>query len=73
MDSFYRSIVKTLSWRIIATIITTFVAWLVTGEKIFAATIGIADTLIKLFVYYGHERIWNRINFGKTKPPEYNI
>ena len=73
MDSFYRSMVKTLSWRVLAVIITTSVAWIVTGEKVFAATIGIADTVIKLFVYYGHERIWNRIHFGKIKPPEYNI
>ena len=31
------------------------------------------DTLLKLFVYYGHERMWQRISFGKIVPPEYEV
>ena len=73
LDSSYRSMAKSLSWRILGVIITTTVAWIVTGEMIFAAKIGIIDTLIKFVVYYFHERIWNRIHFGKLKTPEYNI
>ena len=72
-DSPYRSMAKSVSWRIFAIIITTTVAWIVTGEMKYAATIGIVDTSIKLVVYYFHERTWNRIHFGKLKPPEYNI
>ncbi len=34
---------------------------------------GIADSLLKLGVYYSHERFWNRLSFGKPKPPEYQI
>jgi len=73
MESFARSLVKSLSWRFVAVIITTSVAWFVTGEKMFALAIGVIDTVIKLAAYFAHERIWNRIDFGKAKPPEYTI
>jgi len=72
-ESHYRSIVKALCWRFIATCTTVSVAWIVTGEVIFAAKIGLADSLIKLGLYYAHERIWNYIPLGKMKPIEYEI
>ncbi len=73
MDSHRRSIAKSVSWRILALIITGSVAWAITGEVRFAVYIGAVDSLIKLGVYYGHERVWNGISFGHPKPPEYNI
>ena len=73
MESHYRSIVKTLTWRVLATAITFSVAWILLGKLGKAAEIGILDTLIKLGAYYSHERAWNRLQFGKTKPPEYQI
>jgi uncharacterized membrane protein len=74
METTARSIVKALSWRAIATMITTVLVYLLTGEAAFAAKIGLADTSIKLFVYFSHERLWNRIPFGKAKTePEYFI
>ncbi len=69
MDTYQRSIAKTLSWRICATTITVLVALAVTREIRFAATIGVLDTLLKLGTYYGHERLWNRIPMGQVKPP----
>ena len=73
MESHYRSVVKTITWRVLATAITFSVAFILTGELEKAAEIGILDTLIKLGVYYSHERVWNRLSFGKPKPPEYQI
>ena len=73
MESFARSLFKSLSWRVVAVIITTTVAWIVTGEKLYAVAIGVTDTMIKLFAYFAHERIWNRIHFGKSNSPEYTI
>lgn len=76
METHARSIVKTLSWRFIATIITSLVALALTGEIRIALEIGLLDTTIKLAAYYGHERIWLRMPFGKPKggpPPEYQI
>lgn len=73
MESHRRSIAKTLSWRVVATVITACIAWVVTDEPRFAATIGLADTLIKLGAYYGHERVWSNIKFGRPRSPEYEI
>lgn len=74
MESTRRSVVKALSWRILATAITSAIVYLLTGKGEFAATIGLADTSIKFFVYFGHERLWNRIPYGREhKQPEYFI
>lgn len=74
MESNRRSLVKALSWRLLATIITTSIVFALTGKGEFAATIGVADTLFKFFIYFGHERLWNRIPYGREKQePEYYI
>lgn len=73
MESHVRTIMKALSWRFVATLVTFSVAWLVTGKLTFAVEIGVADTLIKLGAYYFHERLWIRVQFGKLKKPEYEI
>ena len=72
-ESYRRSIVKALSWRVIATLITGITALIVTGEVKIAVEIGLIDTIVKLAVYYAHERIWNRFKFGEIQPPEYTI
>lgn len=73
METRFRSIAKALSWRFLATAITFSVAWLLTGQVETAVTIGLVDTLIKLAIYYWHERLWMRVNFGKLQKPEYEI
>ena len=72
-DSHYRSLAKALSWRVVATIITMFVALVITRDGTIALEIGLADTAIKFFAFYGHERLWNRLRFGRKKAPEYEI
>ncbi len=73
MDSHSRTIMKALSWRVIATCVTFTVAWIITHELKFAAEIGLIDTFIKLGAYYLHERTWMRVKFGTLKTPEYQI
>ncbi len=73
METRARSIIKALTWRVTALLITTGVVWLVTGKVELAVEIGLLDTLIKLGVYYGHERCWLKVRFGRAKPPEYQI
>lgn len=74
METTRRSVVKALSWRFIATIITTMIVYAITGQREFAAGIGLADTVIKLFIYFGHERLWNRISYGRAEnQPEYYL
>ncbi len=73
METPQRSLLKAISWRVCATIITTVLVWVLTGETSFAAKVGLADTAIKFMAYLGHERAWNRIKFGRKVEPEYYI
>ncbi len=73
METPKRSIVKTISWRVVATIITGGVTYFLTDRLDFAVTVGLADTGVKFFTYYAHERIWTRISYGKVRPLEYEI
>ena len=73
MESRKRSILKALSWRLAAFFITAGVVLLITGHLELAAGVGLADTLIKVGAFYGHERLWNRIEFGRTSKPDYEI
>ena len=68
MDSTRRSIAKTLSWRFCATIITALVVYVTTRRFTIAVEIGLADTTIKLGAYFYHERMWNKIKYGRHDP-----
>lgn len=73
METKKRSIAKALSWRLLATAITTLVVLVVSGELVFAAKIGFLDTSIKLGVYFFHERLWLRIPYGRYHETDYQI
>ena len=60
-----RSIAKTVSWRIVGTMDTIAISWILTGEIETAMAIGSVELVTKMILYFGHERIWNKINFGK--------
>ncbi len=74
-DSHYRSFLKGISWRITGTIDTIVLSWIITGEFKYAISIGMTEVITKIILYYLHERIWEKIKFGrKTEPPpEYQI
>ena len=67
-ESHARSIVKSLSWRIFAALVTGFTTWLISGEARLAATVGLADSALKILLYYAHERAWIHLSFGNAKP-----
>ncbi len=72
-DSTRRSIAKTVSYRVFASLLTALIAWALTGRFAVALQIGLLDGVTKLFGYYLHERAWTRIKYGIPKPPEYQI
>jgi len=59
-----RSLAKTVSWRVLASIDTFLIGWLVTGNMIFAGSIASLEVLTKMALYYGHERAWARVLWG---------
>jgi uncharacterized membrane protein len=59
-----RSIVKTISWRIVGTIDTMLLGWLITGSATVGLKIGALELITKFVLYYLHERVWLRCKFG---------
>jgi uncharacterized membrane protein len=64
-DSTLRSIVKSISWRVIGTLDTVLISYFLTGEIQTAVAIGGVELVTKMVLYVVHERVWNRIKFGK--------
>ena len=65
-----RSFAKSITWRICATITTVLLVWIFIGKPSIALSVGIVEVIVKLGVYYFHERAWNRVKWGhyKTTP-----
>lgn len=63
-DSKKRHLAKTVSWRIIGTLDTMLLAWIITGDPVTGLQIGIAEVVTKMILYYLHERTWYKIDFG---------
>ena len=61
-----RTIVKTLSWRVTASLTTFIIAWALTGDLLIGVSIGSIEAIAKIFLYYFHERIWNNISWAKN-------
>jgi uncharacterized membrane protein len=64
VDSNKRHVIKTFTWRIIGTIDTVLFGWMITGNPFEGLQIGMAETATKLLLYFGHEKLWYRVNFG---------
>jgi uncharacterized membrane protein len=62
-----RSIAKAISWRIVGTIDTILISWLITGTLTMALSIGAVETVTKIALYFFHERVWNVVSWGKHK------
>lgn len=60
-----RSILKAISWRIIGTLDTIFIAWFLSGEITLAFSIGSLELVTKMVLYFLHERAWNQVKWGK--------
>lgn len=64
-----RSLAKTISWRITATLTTMTIVYIFTGQITLSIGIGVFEVIAKMFLYYAHERIWHHIPWGKIKHP----
>ena len=62
-----RHILKSFTYRIYSSCITSLIATVVTGNAALGLSIGSADFFIKIITYYIHERIWYKIPFGIEK------
>lgn len=65
MDRHARTIFKTLTWGLPATSTTLSLAYIVTQDYVISASIGIAEIVVKTTIYYVHERMWDKTDFGR--------
>ena len=66
IESNSRSLVKTISWRLTGSGATFLVSYLISNDFSVAGTIAIVQLVTNTFLYYFHERIWNKIRWGRT-------
>ncbi len=64
-DARSRSVIKALSWRAFATITTILIVFVFTRKLILSLEIGMIEVVTKLILYYFHERIWEKLPFGR--------
>ncbi len=64
-DTQARTIIKSITWRFLATLTTIIIVYVSYGEFKTAVTIGGVELILKLTIYYFHERAWLRIKAGK--------
>ncbi|WP_457602291.1 adenylyl-sulfate kinase [Nitratifractor sp.] len=72
-DTNRRSIVKGISWRVVATTTTTVIVYLFFGRLDLAIAAGMIETVLKVGLYWGHERIWHRIRWGREQIEPFNL
>lgn len=65
MNTVERSLAKTVSWRLIGSIDTMVITYAVTGNWRFGLAVGGFEVMSKMILYYVHERVWQRIKWGK--------
>ena len=59
-----RFLVKTLTYKTLSVLITILAVWIMTGSPMIGLTLGLIEITVKLLVYYIHEEIWGKIDFG---------
>lgn len=65
-QSHKRHIAKTLTWRIVGTLDTVILSWVISGSPSIGLKIGSAEVVTKMILYYLHERTWFNINLSKS-------
>ena len=66
-ESRKRHLSKTFSWRLIGTMDTVILSWLISGDPLVGLKIGGLEVISKMILYYLHERAWYKINYGLDK------
>lgn len=69
METTTRSLLKSLSYRVFASIVTALIVYTATGKMLLAVGLGVLDSTVKIFVYFFHERLWMAISFGRVRHP----
>ena len=61
LESHRKSLLKAITWRVLGSIDTFLIAWLLTGSAKISAGISAIEVVTKIILYYGHERVWSKV------------
>jgi len=65
--SYKRHVMKTITWRLVGTIDTILIGWIISGDPLIGLKIGSVEVITKMVLYFLHERVWYKTNFGVRK------
>jgi uncharacterized membrane protein len=65
IDTRLRSLVKTISWRLTGSGATFIISWLISGNFVVAGSIAALQIVTNTVLYFFHERVWNKITWGR--------
>ena len=68
-----RSLAKAVSYRVFGSISTAAIAFWFIGDIKSALGVGGLDLVVKIALYFAHERLWDHVPFGRPRAPEYEI
>lgn len=68
-----RSIAKGISWRFVATTTTILIVYVFFGRLDLAIAAGLIESVLKVALYWGHEKIWQKIHWGKKRIKPFNL
>lgn len=68
-----RSIVKGISWRVVATTTTVIIVYIFFGRLDLAIAAGMIETVLKVGLYWAHERAWFKVSWGRKKIEPFNL
>lgn len=68
-EAHLRSIMKAVSYRLLAAIATTTIVFVFTRRIVLSLSVGAVEAVAKVICYYMHERLWSSISFGKKEHP----
>ncbi|HTM51244.1 MAG TPA: DUF2061 domain-containing protein [Bryobacteraceae bacterium] len=73
METHARSIAKAITYRVLGSASTAAIVFLFSRNLGLSLGAGVLDSIVKIVMYFIHERIWDHIDYGRPKPPEYEI
>jgi uncharacterized membrane protein len=65
--SYKRHLAKTITWRVVGTLDTILLSWIITGNPFTGLKIGLAEVVTKMGLYYLHERLWLKVGIGDSR------
>jgi uncharacterized membrane protein len=69
VETHSRTVMKTVSWRIVATLTTGIIVYILSGKILLSLGVIGVEVVAKILFYYLHERAWNLVAWGKAKHP----